>query len=163
MNIYNKLPCELQYIITNHIRKDIFIRNIKKLKEYRIKLIINNIYSITDYLNEEYLGDKIFFWFNENYPNISKKYISFLDKILPGISKNLSLSSDYIVHIPQPLLIRRGNVYFYYKKKHIGYYKDFIQMILDNLCITDLEELFNFIENNNYNTSINTSYIQKIY
>ena len=35
-------------------------------------------------------------------------------------------------------------IYWYYKKTYIGNYENFIDLILDNLTIEDLEDLFFF-------------------
>ena len=170
MNIYINLPIELQYKIVTYIireyKEKILMQSIIKKREILIKNKIKNL--LEDYNKIDSFGYELFFWFNSNYPITNKKYVNFIKKIYPDYYLNSTLSS-YIETLEKGKPYynetnhfgKNGNLYIYYKKLFKGTYCNFIDFILDNLDISDLEDLFNFIGYKNYNSAVNNSEITK--
>lgn len=132
MNIYNRLSPDIKQYIMSNIRKD-YIKNhlLPDLKNRKHQYLKNEIFiikpSIRIYTRKD---SSIYCWFNfSNGRKTSNKYINFFKNLLPGI-----MYLDNLIEI-----------YWYYKKIYIGNYENFIDLILDNLTIEDLEDLFFFL------------------
>lgn len=139
MNIYVKLPKDIQYNIVNHIRKTHFESVLlNDIKRARRKFIVNCIDKISpSFKKYSRRNNALYEWFNlssrEEWiwrPLLpTTKYIRFLKEIFPNIIVTNNLF----------------DVYCHYKENYIGDYYHFIQLLLNNLSIEDLEHLYNYI------------------
>ena len=131
MNIYNKLCPDIKQNILSNIRKD-HIKNqlLPDIKNRRHQYLKNKIYKIAPSIKIYTRSDpSIYSWFNSsNRRKFSIKYINFFRNLLPGIT--------YLDNLI--------GIYWYYKKIYIGNYENFIDLILDNLTIEDLEDLYDY-------------------
>ena len=135
MNIYKKIPKDVQYIIIDKLRtkyiKEFLLPDIIKTRHRFIKNQIHKISSIRIYTK---YNNSLYDWFNLPDNNLDSfclknKYIHFLNKLFPGIQDIKKLH----------------DVYLYYKKTYIGYYEDFINLLLDNLSVKDIEDFYNYV------------------
>ena len=136
MEIYNKLPNDLQLKIKYGFKKDIIKKKILSNEKYKlIKEIDLFLPDLRDYSsNNTYLED----WFNSKKEyRLENKYMVFFSKILPEIRYEKNTYN---------ICISVKNLYFQYKKNHIGSYKDFINLVLDNLSLDELSDFYAFIK-----------------
>ena len=154
MNIYAKLPIDIQFKIILLIYSEYKNNDLhQSIKNNRKKKILKYIYSTFD---TEFIGSELFFWFNKDYPKISSKYINFFINLFPGFldyisyKKNNCLNSSFFF----TGLRKSDNLFFYYKTLYIGYYKNFIELILNNFSVSDLEDFLNFLLCNNDSINI---------
>ena len=136
MEIYNKLPNDLQLKIKYRFKKDIIKKKIfNNEKNKLIKEIDLFLPDLRDYSsNNNYLED--WFYSKKEY-RLQNKYMVFFSKILPEIGYEKNTYNIWI---------SIKNLYFQYKKNHIGSYKDFINLVLDNLSLNELLDFYIFIK-----------------
>lgn len=136
MEIYNKLPNDLQLKIKYGFKKDIIKKKILSNEKYKlIKEIDLFLPDLRDYSsNNNYLED--WFYSKKEY-RLENKYMVFFSKILPEIRCEKNTYN---------IFISIKNLYFQYKKNYIGSYKDFINLIFDNLSSNELLDFYAFIK-----------------
>ena len=142
MDLYKNLGEDIKYIIDGKIQKGYFKKDILPL------IVINRNRKIRKVLLEKYgveIMYDLYYWFNipealelQTYHSI--KYKNFINKVFPEMGKNFGTISD---------------VYKYYKKKHSNdTVINFIDYLLERMCINDIEDLYTYIEFMNYHSII---------
>lgn len=139
MNIYKKLPLDLQLLIVQKIKKE-YANNIlfPSIIHSRKNLIKNKL------LNLKYLKNDFNYWFNMfayewgSY-SLKERYIKFFKNLLPGIDK----------------LDNLNYIYLFYKGNSNASFKDFLNFCFDNLNVESLEDLNNYINFIEYHRYVN--------
>ena len=150
MEIYKKLPQEIQYkiyLILNIQNKEL---NLQDIINYRKGFIISIIYKNWPDIKEKTVyNDPIYYWFNIKGVWLSRdirelyypknRYSVFLKDIFHDIDEKSGL---YYRNL--------NDIYFHYKKTYIGNYSDFIDLILKKCSTEDIEDLYNYIKYDDY-------------
>ena len=147
MDIYKKLPLDICLNVIDNFRMDYFNQLKFEIKNGRRKFVFQKILKHKPDLNnyDKYLENNtlLHYWlniYNIDYDGTpSKFFIHFLGKIFPELDPNSN---------------NLNTVFFYYKKKFIGNYKHFIDLIMQNLEIEEIEDLCNWIVNINYGNGL---------
>lgn len=137
MDIYIKLPSDIQYYIIcklNETFKPVVLNDIKK---HRKKFIIKCIEKYSPDFKYNTKNTIIYDWFNVQHIETrpwraivpTQKYLYFLKKIFPDIT----VTNNFF------------DVYYHYKKKYVGNFCQFIELLLNNLNVEDLEDLYNYM------------------
>lgn len=144
MDLYKNLGEDIKYIIDVKIQKANLKQDILPL------VVINRNRKIRKVLLEKYgveIMYDLYYWFNipealELGTIHSIRYKNFINKVFPEIGKNFGTISD---------------VYKYYKKKYSNHKViNFIDYLLERMCINDIEDLYTYIEfMNSHNIIIN--------
>ncbi len=147
MNIYKKLPLELRLSIIDIFRKDHSTKLFKEIKNRRHRYICQQLFQTKPNLNnyDNYLENNtlLYYWLNvynincDGYPGIF--FAKFLERIFPDLDNECN---------------NLNTVFFYYKRKYLGNYEHFIELILRNLENEELEDLYNWIAKNKYKTGL---------
>ena len=159
MDIYKKLPLDIRLYIIDIFRKDDSNKLLKEIKKRRHQYICQQIYQYKPDLNnyDKYLDNNtlLYYWLNIYNININMGdypgnfFARFLNRVFPElVAKDNNLNT----------------VFFYYKRKYIGNYQNFIDLILEKLETDEIEDLYNWIDKETkYGTGlINYSSISRI-
>lgn len=138
MDIYKKLPLDIRLYIIDIFRKNDSNKLLKEIKNRRHQYVCKQIYQyrpdLTNY--DKYLDNNtlLYYWLNiyninmDGYPG--DFFARFLNRIFPElVPKDNNLNT----------------VFFYYKRKYIGNYQNFIDFILEKLETEEIEDLYNWI------------------
>ena len=139
MDIYKKLPLDLRLYIINIFRKDDIRKLLKEIKYRRHEYVCQQIYQCKPDLNnyDNYLENNtlLHYWLNvyninlDGYPG--KFFGRFLNRVFPEL---------------EPKDNNLNTVFFYYKRKYVGNYQNFIDLILEKLEPEEIEDLHNWID-----------------
>ena len=149
MDIFKKLPLDLKLCIIDIFRKEDSRKLLKEIKNRRHEYVCQQIYHHKPDLNnyEKYQDNNtlLYYWLNvyniniDGYPG--KFFGRFLNRVFPEL---------------EPKGNNLNTVFFYYKRKYIGSYQNFIDLILEKLETEEIEDLHNWIDKETkYGTGLN--------